>query len=323
MRRSFCRNALRWGRLDLAPGYLCLVVDRWGSTLAEPEPIFTSLPNGCRLRCDSHDFTQRWIWFHGTYEPIEANLFTQLLRPGMTVIDVGANAGQYTLLASTIVGPTGSGHSFEPVPQTFARLERAVNDNQRTNVHIHQAALWREETTLSLTVPAGLSNLGYTGTFSAVLKGDGSSEKVEAKALRLDKYVEERALSRVDVIKMDIEGAEPAALAGARPRWNGFGRWLSWRSTPRCSRQAARASRPSGTKLHAWTTGSGASTARLKKAVMCRTPPISKNAATPSCTTPICRQASPRVGKRSRPSAGRAAGGDWSDRSSWCVVVAG
>jgi FkbM family methyltransferase len=215
--RALGRSALRtWGRLDLAPGYLCQVVDLWGPSLAEGEPIIGSLPNGCRLDCDLRDFVQRWIWFHGTYEPIEAYLFTLLLRPGMTVIDAGANAGQYSLLAATSVGPTGSVHSFEPVPETFTRLQRAVTDNQLTNVHVNRAALWHEETTLSLAVPAGFSSANHTGAYSVVRKRDDSSVKVEAPALRLDTYVATQGLSRVDVIKMDIEGGEPAALAGAR-----------------------------------------------------------------------------------------------------------
>lgn len=221
--RTLGRSALRaWGRLDKAPGYLCRIVDRFGPELAEPEPIIGSLPNGCRIGCDLRDHVQRWIWFHGTYEPIEAYLFTQLLKPGYTVIDAGANAGQYTLLAATAVGDSGSVHSFEPVPATFARLERAVIENCLKNVVINRVALWHEETTLHLGVPEGHTETSNAGTYS-VRAGDDSVSQVEAPALRLDTYVAQKGLNRVDLIKMDIEGGEPAAIAGALQTLERFG----------------------------------------------------------------------------------------------------
>jgi FkbM family methyltransferase len=215
MGRAVGRKILRtWGKLQIASGYQALWVDRLGPALAEPEPLWAQLPNRCRIPCDLSDHIQRWIWFYGLYEPIEAFLFMRLLCPGMNVVDVGANAGQYTILASTCIGPAGQVHSFEPVPTTYTRLALAVAENHLTNVFLHRAALWSEETTLYLGLPPGFSENRDTGGFS-VRAGDDRKTQIEAPALTLDTYVARENLTHIDFIKMDIEGAEPQALAGA------------------------------------------------------------------------------------------------------------
>lgn len=56
---------------------------------------------------------------------VEIEIARAILRPGDTVLDVGANAGQFTFVFSTLVGKSGSVHAFEPVGETFARLEAA------------------------------------------------------------------------------------------------------------------------------------------------------------------------------------------------------
>ncbi|MBX6313071.1 MAG: FkbM family methyltransferase [Isosphaeraceae bacterium] len=211
------RSALRaWGRTLVKPSYYYIAVERFGAALAD-RPLIARLPNGCRIPCDLRDEVQRQIWFLGAYEPVDSSLFVKLLRPGLTVIDAGANAGQYSLLAATAIGPEGVVHAFEPIPATFERLARAVTDNGLANVRLNQAALWHEATTLQLGLPA--DHLANSGAFTV---GAGGPATIEAPAVRLDDYVREQGLSRVDLIKMDIEGAEPYALAGARET---LGRW--------------------------------------------------------------------------------------------------
>src|SRR5205085_1504296 len=83
---------------------------------------------------------QRHIYFQGVYEPVEAYLFSRLAAPGMTVVDAGANVGQYTLIASARVGPSGAVHSFEPVPETYRVLAEHVAANRAANVVANRAA---------------------------------------------------------------------------------------------------------------------------------------------------------------------------------------
>ncbi|HUY26811.1 MAG TPA: FkbM family methyltransferase [Candidatus Binataceae bacterium] len=165
------------------------------------------------MRCDFSDFVQRQIFFGGLFEPIESYLFLKMIAPGMTVFDVGANCGQYTLLAASAVGASGSVHSFEPVPETFGILEEHVRLNQFDNVIVNQAALWSEATDLSLGSEPGAPV--QSGRWSAGFAAMNPSA-VTVRALRLDDYVREHAITRIDLIKMDIEGAEPFMLEGAR-----------------------------------------------------------------------------------------------------------
>ena len=201
----------RWGRSGRKASKLFRHVERWGPRLAEA-PLPTRLPNGCVVNCDLGDFIQRQVYFMGLFEPVESFLFARILRPGMIVIDAGANIGQYTLLAGTAVGSAGRVHSFEPVPATFEHLRRHVSTNHLTNVELNQTALWKEAATVTLSLPREYSHNAGTWTIGA---SDSGTAPVTAQATRLDDYAARRDLARVDLIKMDIQGAEPFALAGA------------------------------------------------------------------------------------------------------------
>ena len=78
---------------------------------------------------------------YGTWEPVETSLLLDNLRPGDTVIDVGANVGYYTLLAARKVGPRGKVVAFEPDPESFSFLKRNVKANGFTNVVLEQKGL--------------------------------------------------------------------------------------------------------------------------------------------------------------------------------------
>jgi len=209
--RASARGLLHaWGRMGRAPGWHYQVMERWGPLLAEPGGLPATLPNRKRMACDLTDHVERHIYFLGQYEPVEAFLLTRLLKPGMTVVDGGANVGAHTLMAATAVGPDGAVHAFEPVPRTADRLEAHVSDSGLDNVTVNRAALWSEPDTVTLSLPP--DNLDNAGAFS--LRGGDSASAVRAPALRLDDYVEERALSQVDLVKLDLEGAELPALRG-------------------------------------------------------------------------------------------------------------
>ncbi len=176
------------------------------------------------MQCDVTDHVQRHIYFLGVYEAIEASLFCRLLKPGDTVIDAGANVGQYSLLASTQVGPSGQVHAFEPVPRNFAALSRNVQLNNLSNVRLNQIALWNEPSELVFERPEEPDS--NNGSFGAINPGNAASTnqtRVTVPAIPLDQYVEENQLASVDFIKMDIEGAEPFLLQGARRTLERFG----------------------------------------------------------------------------------------------------
>jgi FkbM family methyltransferase len=210
--RRTCRALVRaWATTGRANGYLYELMEAYGHFLGNGECLQTRLPNGCIAHCDLRDHVQRNLWLAGVYEPIEAFLFTQLLNPGMVVIDGGANVGQYTVLAATIVGASGSVHSFEPVDANLAHLRKHVQLNHLPNVTLNQAALWKEGSVLALQLPEGSS--GNAGAYRA--RAAAATGARRAVAVALDAYCEDHNLQRVDAIKLDVEGSEPFVLLGA------------------------------------------------------------------------------------------------------------
>jgi len=198
-----------WGLTGLFPGARYALTERLGGWLGHGRRLPRTLVNGCRMECDLAEHVQRHVYFWGLSEPVEAWLFLRLLHAGMTVVDGGANIGEYTLLASTAVGEAGTVHSFEPIPDNFNRLRGHVAVNGLHNVRMRQAALWDRTTTLTLGRQE--DRPGHGGAWSA---GAQSATVESVPAVSLDDYVAQEGVERVDAIKLDIEGAEPNAVQG-------------------------------------------------------------------------------------------------------------
>lgn len=208
--RPLARAAIRiWAKTGWKGAARYDAIERLAPKLSKTR-METRLPDGSVMRCDFNDIVQRQIYFGGLFEPIEAYLFLKLIGPGMTVFDIGANCGQYTLLAAHAVGPSGAVHAFEPMPATFRILEEHVRLNRLSNVTLNQAALWNENGELELGSDEGQSGLWSVGLAA------GDPTPVKVRAVKFDDYVREHGITRVDLIKMDIEGAEPFMLEGAR-----------------------------------------------------------------------------------------------------------
>lgn len=141
---------------------------------------------------------------NGTYEPEQTALFEQRIRPGHTVLDVGANIGYYTLLASVLAGPTGRVHAFEPEPRNAGFLRRHVEINRLRNVTVQQAAV---------SDRAGMARFDFgSGSGTGHLADAGA---LEVRTVRLDDYCAEHGLVP-SAVKIDVEGAEMSVLHGAR-----------------------------------------------------------------------------------------------------------
>lgn len=143
----------------------------------------------------------------GVYEPTETALVKQILQPGMTVVDVGANIGYYTLLAASCVGSSGRVYSFEPEPTNFSLLERNIRLNHATNITTAQKAISNTSGTITLFTDRRLSG-GHQ-----IFDTGAKESSMSIEAVTLDAYFQ-NTVPRIDLIKIDIEGAEALALEG-------------------------------------------------------------------------------------------------------------
>lgn len=202
-----------YARTNTKPHWLCR--NLIATTNARVRKQFV-LSTGDRLVADPFDHLAEGVKRDGCYEPAVVRLFERVIRRGMVALDIGANVGHHTVMLSRLVGPTGRVHAFEPDPRTFVDLRTNVQANRGANVQIINSALAAE---------TGKAPL-YRGTESMVSSLrptvhsgiDATSVAVDT----LDRWSATSQLSRIDFIKLDVEGAELAVLRGAEKtlrRW--------------------------------------------------------------------------------------------------------
>lgn len=152
-------------------------------------------------------------------ERAERIFYLEYLREGMTVFDVGANVGELTMLFSRFVGASGSVHAFEPTARAFERLETVCRAASLRNVRLNRLALAEGEGPVSLHVYDG-DYLSWTTRAVRPLEDYGIDVKPssveEANATTVDLYCGRGGVAQIDLLKIDVEGAEFQVLAGAR-----------------------------------------------------------------------------------------------------------
>jgi FkbM family methyltransferase len=148
-----------------------------------------------------------WCLVSGLDYEEELKAWLEVLKPGDVVLDIGANMGVYSIRAGQKVGPHGHVFAFEPLPETVARLKRNISYNKLDNITVLDIAVGDRD---------GVATLyeGKRQSSASVCHHSMSGPSHEVKVKTIDTVVKELKLARVDWIKMDIEGAEPAALAG-------------------------------------------------------------------------------------------------------------
>lgn len=139
----------------------------------------------------------------GSYEPAQTEALRGALEPGMTVYDVGAHIGYYTLLFARQVGRSGRVASFEPDARNFHYLKRHLAINRVGHVDARKVAV--SDQTGSARFKLG------TGSGTGGLAADGS---ISVTTITLDSYWSETG-DRPGLLKIDVEGAEEAVLRGA------------------------------------------------------------------------------------------------------------
>lgn len=139
------------------------------------------------------------------YLPIETRMFKSMIKPGMTILNLGANVGYYTLVSAKLVGPTGRVFAFEPFPEAFNLLERNIDRNGFSNVTLVNKAVSDSIGIVKLYLRDSNPLANSLG------EGRTDSGSIEVPTTTLDILF---GGTKVDVIRMNIEGSEPLALKG-------------------------------------------------------------------------------------------------------------
>jgi FkbM family methyltransferase len=176
-------------------------------------PIELDWYDGLRVRLHLSNDASKQLYVAGCIEPNEFVFLDRVLAPGMVFVDAGANDGLFSLFAARRVGPTGQVWAFEPSQREFGRLTCNVEGNGLGNVRAFPVALSDRNGAAVLRVAedehAGQNTLGEFAYDTGLLRQD------RVPLCRLDDLAAGEELRRLDVMKIDVEGAELAVLRGA------------------------------------------------------------------------------------------------------------
>ena len=154
-----------------------------------------------------NDYIGESIIRNKSYEPHVTEIIRQKLQPGDVFLDLGANLGYFTMLASTIVGEDGFVLAFEPNPQNQQLIYASIRENQTQNIKIFPYAVSNVEDILRFT------NVGSNG--GVVTKHSTTQNHyMLVPAVIIDHILKD--CDKVDLVKIDIEAHEPQALEGMK-----------------------------------------------------------------------------------------------------------
>jgi FkbM family methyltransferase len=169
------------------------------------------LHNGQKILLKYEDHIQQTILWYGFYEKESILTWEHFIKEDFVVMDIGANIGYYTLIAANKT-KMGTVHSFEPITENYEALKNNILLNNLSNVIINNVGISNVDATETYYISAK-DNIGMSG-LRPPENYSGISEKKET--ITLDAYVIKKNLSRVDIIKIDIEGNEMNALLGMK-----------------------------------------------------------------------------------------------------------
>jgi FkbM family methyltransferase len=205
---GWTRNLYRLARRPpVSTPCLFRVPDEWWSS----SPHVSVRRVGLKLNLDMRDNLQRTLYFTGAYEPRLMHLIQRELRPGDVMVDIGAHIGVHALTTALRLRTLGSGRviAFEPAADSAAALRRAASRN-RLAVEVVETALGDSDGTAEL-----FSDTLYGPADAGVRSHFGDGDRVQTVPLTsFDAWAARVGLERVNLVKVDVEGAEIAVLRG-------------------------------------------------------------------------------------------------------------
>lgn len=189
------------------------------STLLAGRPIKCKVGQHFFLMADEGQIA-KFMW-SGGFEETERDFAAKEIKPGMRILNIGANAGLYTIIASKIVGESGQVHAFEPSSQNFSLLKRNIELNGCRNVTVNKLALADFQGKLSLNRDRLHPDMDGHFFVRRISESQLSSSDIieEIPCTTLDDYWLEvcgGVIKPVDFIIIDVEGAELSVFEGAK-----------------------------------------------------------------------------------------------------------
>lgn len=152
------------------------------------------------------------LWKFNLLEKHELKLFQSFLKPGMVILDIGANMGIYSILATKVLNGSGQIIAFEPDKQHFETISKSINKNKIQNIVLYNKAVGNKEQYLSLKIdPLNSGNYQLRRQ-----KSEGPETNLEelVEVVSLDYFLKD--IPQIDLVKMDIQGFEYFALQGMK-----------------------------------------------------------------------------------------------------------
>jgi len=168
---------------------------------------------GARFAVDTQDLIQRYLYLFGAWEPNMTGWLQRRLKPGDGFIDIGANVGVFSVLASQLVGDEGQVVAIEASPVFHHRLLQQSRLNGCRNIRAVNAAVSDSRETLTFVL-ASSHNMGA----NSIVPYDGPAEATfETEARPLPELLDSSEVANARVIKIDVEGAEGSVVRGLAP----------------------------------------------------------------------------------------------------------
>ena len=203
-------------RFPIRRGKLRVINSLWRTALSGQctRRVATLKHGRFRMACDLNEMLQRQFYFFGTYflEEDILRCWASAATGAKVVLDVGANAGIYSL-AALAVQPDASVHAFEPTPEIAARLRATVKLNHLDHLYVHEAAVFSRRGQAILKRFRG--ELGTNEGMNFISADLVDSEGENVQTVCLDEFCQDHAIDYVDLLKLDVQGHEHSVLKGA------------------------------------------------------------------------------------------------------------
>src|ERR1700683_3282404 len=203
-------------RFPIRRGKLRVINLLWRAAVGEQSKprVATLSHGGFKMSCDLTEMLQRQFYFFGTYflEEDVLRCWEAVAKGAKVILDVGANAGIYSL-AALAIQPDATVHAFEPTPEIAARLRVTTKLNGLDRLHVHETAVLDKNGQTTLKRFRG--ELGTNEGMNFISRDIGDSGTERVRTVCLDQFCQDHSINHIDLMKLDIQGHEHSALKGA------------------------------------------------------------------------------------------------------------